>query len=306
MQTKEKKVIGILTTYIPNYSVPQKKGTLGIEHAYFALFSQYGTVVIVTPEESPGDRHIDLLVLPGGPDLSTALTTSTEFTLDNGKDNPVYTQFYKNKFYDWYRSGTPIFGICLGAQAINDRLGGTTTAHGNGHQITGLHKITSYSDKLGIGGKVGVVTDVNSRHHQFIRHHDLAECLMPVSFGGSGREGSPLISNYLLGRGLSIFSDYYVKNKHERDLSKIPKGNTHVEAFIHLTKPVGAVQWHPEDCFERGDDFTRGDLISHKIIEWLLNYKKEVKVPVPASPAESPAAAAAEQPMPENSSTLLN
>jgi len=276
---------------VKNSSRPAKKGTLGIEHAYHSFFSQYGRVAIVTPDELPGERHLDLLVLPGGADLSTAFQKNT-FTLDSGSDNVAFTQFYNNSFSKWVGK-VPIFGICLGMQAINKMLGGTITPHGIGHQLEddGLHGIAYYSNKssgLVLGGTVGATTKVNSRHHQFIRHQDLAECLFPVAFGASHTNRN--VTTALLGQStcpLEVFKEYYYDRTPEK-LHKISPLNTHIEAYTHFELPIGAVQWHPEDLFQRGDAFTRGDLVSHKIIEWLLNWTESEGVEIPVEAKEGP------------------
>jgi gamma-glutamyl-gamma-aminobutyrate hydrolase PuuD len=276
-----KVIIGILTTFVRNQIRPEKRGTMGIEAAYHDLFSQYGEVRIVTPDQDPSEMNIDLLVLPGGADISDALLNNQKFSIKSGSDNPLYTHFYKNSFNKWLEAGVPMFGICLGMQAINVMLGGAVTRHGTGHQLSdnGLHPILSYNKELGIYDGVPtssikrpIETKVNSRHHQFVRHDDLASGLFPISFGKPA--GTVMNRNML---GTSKGNDYgtssvFRYHAGERDVV-IPENNTHIEAFKHTYFPIAAVQWHPEDMVARGEQFTKGDFVSHKLIEWLLNFK---------------------------------
>jgi gamma-glutamyl-gamma-aminobutyrate hydrolase PuuD len=280
--------IGVLNTFLKNNSRPSKKGIMGIEYAYHAWLSQYGEVCLVTPEENPEDRQLDLLVLPGGPDLSNAITGS--YSLNSNQSNIIYDQFYSDyvnnrtgeissaPFFKWVGK-IPILGICLGMQAINFKMGGNITSHGVGHQISDVHDIVVYDKKLKLGGNLGEIVKVNSRHHQFIRPKDLAECFIPVGFGVPNGEKASLSA---LGE---LNNPNFMKLYYEKQYNKLDKMHSHVEAFRHVTLPIAAVQWHPEDLFQMGNIFDRGDKISHKIIEWLLdggNFK--VENPIKDSP----------------------
>lgn len=289
-------LIGILTTFVKS-SLHYKRGTLGIEAGYYELFSQYGKVIIITPESSPEDyAKLDLLVLPGGPDLSVGLQ-STKMSLWQGQDNPVYTTFYKEKVYDWIDSGTPMLGFCLGFQGLNVVLGGTLTPHGIGHVLSypDTHKIAVYSEKLRMKGTA--LHNVNSRHHQFVRLdqkvNDLAECLTPIGFGADIEIKDAAKARQVTGESLAKRKGKQHFDVLEAiildDLSKVPAACTNVEAFIHIKKPIAGVQWHPEDMWR--DTYTRGDAFSHLLIQHLLKRGADrigMLEEVPVKPIDKP------------------
>jgi len=218
-----------LTTAVKNLARPSKNKTIGIEYAYYELFRQFGDVRIVTVDQDPDEIEFDLLVLPGGPDMSVGLTD--EFPINNGPDNPLFTWFYKNQFMKWVQSGTPIFGICLGFQAINTMFGGKTATHVTGH-TEGDHPIICL-DRL---SKKPLDIVVNSRHHQAVWSQELSlelECLAVSQAGTSDK----------------FFA----------------------EAFLHYALPIAGVQWHPEDLFlsdgvRRGDKLTHSIIL--KLLEF--------------------------------------
>lgn len=119
-----------------------------------------------TPEDFGVD--FDLLLLPGGPDYSLALQEHmVDFPFGQGKDCPTYTYFYKHKFACWATAGVPMFGICLGFQALCAKLGNKIVHHMYGHQSAEMH---AHTIKYG-----NAPHKVNSRHHQ---------CVLSLGFKG--------------------------------------------------------------------------------------------------------------------------
>lgn len=276
---QRKKLIGVLVTQA-SHPDSYKGLMIGIEEQYLKLFSQYGRVIAVMPDMQPSDIKLDLLVLPGGADLDTSFTCNGEdMIVGNGSANPMYSQFYRHFLKHWLNAGVPVFGICLGFQALNVCLGGGLTADGPNHNLNGLHPIGIYNEKLGLhlpttktGVKKPYINEVNSRHHQFIRPTQLAKCLLPLAIG-------VMNDNYLKVQddvnNLWEASTYLPKSPtlleyfyHGTVEKNVNKRISHIEAYIHTSQKIAGVQWHPESMWRTA--FERGDEVSHKIIEWLL------------------------------------
>lgn len=274
-----KKLIGILVTQ-GSLTDSYKGNIIGIEEQYLKLFSQYGRVIAVMPDQRPSDIKLDLLVLPGGADLDTSFTCNGEdCVVGNGASNPMYSQFYKFFLKHWLNANVPVFGICLGFQALNVCLGGGLTSDGPNHSLSGLHPIGVYNEKLGLhlpatktGVKKPYKDEVNSRHHQFIRPNQLAKCLLPLAIGVMNDNFLKVqddvnalweASSYLPG------SPGLLKYYFDGTVDKLAnKRISHIEAYIHVSQKIAGVQWHPESMWRTA--FGRGDEVSHKIIEWLL------------------------------------
>ena len=120
---------------------------------------------------------------------------------------------------------------------------------------------------------------VNSRHHQFVRNHDLADCVIPVAMGVMDDESIKNaqlcveVWGYEYGKRkkrIPNLSKHFLSGK----LDKINPKLTHVEAFVHAEEKICAVQWHPEDLHYRHDPFKRGDFVTHRMITWLLSSSK--------------------------------
>jgi gamma-glutamyl-gamma-aminobutyrate hydrolase PuuD len=277
------KIIGILATQ-SNNAEGYKGITIGIEEQYAKLFSQYGKVVCIMPNTLPSDyAKIDLLVLQGGADLDTSFTSDgKDLVVGNGPSNPMYSQFYKHFLNKWIDAGVPIFGICLGAQALNVCLGGGLTPDGPNHSLAGLHPIAVYNEQLGLYTvndskflkiKRPFSTEVNSRHHQFIRPFQLAECLIPIALGvmdDSYLKTQDNINNLWEASSSPSSSPGLLKRFYDRKFTDINKRISHIEAFMHSSKKIAGVQWHPESMWISLSSFTRGCEVSHVIINWLL------------------------------------
>jgi len=211
--------------------------TFGIGKNYYQ-FAEYvldGEVIILTSSMSEGTIRslipsIDLLILPGGADLSAHLYGKRPHPFNTNPDLHK-EDFFVNRLSMFVEANVAIFGICLGFQMLNVFCGGTLTQHVN----TGLHqKETRYSeahdvlvDYLGSRSTV----PVNSHHHQAVRLADLGRELTITAISDEYNKKVPSVS---------------------RDRSPI------VEAFIHESKPIAGVQWHPEEW----NDFHSHDLIS--------------------------------------------
>lgn len=237
----------------------------GMTKNYMKLACQSGgenaRVRMISPDQGPEEMKVDLLILPGGPDLSLALRpeNNSNAWIGQGKDQPYYTHFYCHGLQKWIDARVPMFGICLGSQGLAAHFGAKLITDMHGHQIDKTHSILRLVDEqIGFGSNI---IETNSRHHQAISPDNFPTELEVIAYGGQHE------------------SEFYIlKNEKRRDAIKrinneLVKGHfvpSHVEAFRHTELPIAAVQWHPEDMLYGID--THGDLTSREIISWLLSH----------------------------------
>jgi gamma-glutamyl-gamma-aminobutyrate hydrolase PuuD len=249
-------------------------------------FQQFGKVFMVTPDSLPEHYSLDMLVLPGGADLSLALQSFGQMQYRQGSDNPSYTQFAERRLGNWIASGVPIFGICLGMQMLLNKLGARLNTHIDNHSGTTHYIVTE--TRSGIS-EVPLVTEVNSRHHQGLtikKYLELPEAtkfnIIPVAYS---------LPFWAYKYKEEDRSDKLVAAIHKKGIQACPEGTT-LEAFkcIHETAGIATriagVQWHPEDLTNT-DNVTRGDEISARLIKWLLESSDIMEtVGVPVRPNE--------------------
>lgn len=198
---------------IPGWLLASGAG-FGVSMPYISYLSQFGRPVILTPEDDVRD-DIDLLFLPGGGDLlTTRYEQIPQFT--TGAANQILEHFDQFMLPEYLKLGVPIIGVCRGLQTLNVALGGSLTQHLRYHVQSefpeqGVHEL-SFADKY--KNLANKVAKVNSRHHQCI--DEIADELEIVAWAKEG--------------------------KHV--LSHIP------EVVVGKTRPIFAVQYHPEDCYE--------------------------------------------------------
>jgi len=146
-------------------------GVVGVQAAYFDYFQDYGDVVIINPIVDVPDESLDLLVLPGGPDILDGTPTT-----DTGSPDVFFEFFDKYVLWQYIQlAEMPILGVCRGFQTLNRHFGGRITQH--------VHNTYSIPrDKL---VETITMTDketfkVNSMHHQAVFVEQLAadlECI---------------------------------------------------------------------------------------------------------------------------------
>ena len=257
------------------------------EHIGERITGQAANVRIVTPDQNPSEMGLDLVILPGGPDLSLAIRPEGSSYIGQGKDCQTYTAFYSSEnFGAWVDSGIPLFGICLGSQALANHFGCKLATDGVGHQIphNGTHGVLVMQDKA-----VETKTDIhhmNSRHHQFILLGD-----EQFNYGDLKVicYGYPYDYDTEPPKGVSYetLASRLARNLTGTDSSlAVP---SHIEAFRHKSKKIAAVQWHPEDMKYPITDI--GDSVTWKLINWLLKDNGPGEDPVPAPKLEEYAVA---------------
>jgi gamma-glutamyl-gamma-aminobutyrate hydrolase PuuD len=118
---------------IPSY--PLGENSFGVGKAYIEWASTFGNVTMLTLDE-PIRENLDLIILPGGPDVAPSRYGRMESTYI-GKPCP-YREFFDTNILPLYmEKRVPIFGICRGFQSMVVMKGMSLTQHmyhkSNGH-----------------------------------------------------------------------------------------------------------------------------------------------------------------------------
>ena len=194
---------------------------------YLELISRFGKPHIIFPGEELAD--IDLLLLPGGLDVAPQSFGAVP-TFKTGNQD-VFKQFFYDKRLSLYiDAGIPIFGICLGFQMLAVYFGSTMEQHLWRHpQSPGRSMAGHTVDPLPAAVNYAAQPfEVNSHHHQGVFLHGLSDELEPLALAKADPDSELML----------------------------------VEAFRHRSKPIMAVQWHPEEWFDAFSCMMINDLLS--------------------------------------------
>ena len=106
-----KKIIGI-----PMFNIGEN--SVGCTKPYLEYFKSFGTIVLLSPDTFIPD--LDLLVLPGGKDVSIG---NEDFSFYNSDNERFLEHFDKFTLPKYIESVTPIFGVCRGFQTLAKTFG---------------------------------------------------------------------------------------------------------------------------------------------------------------------------------------
>ncbi len=214
------------TIGIPGYR-SEDGSVFGAGSNYLELISRFGKPYIIFPDEE--FARVDLLVLPGGLDIAPQSFDALP-TFKTGNQDVFKQYFYDKRLSTYIDAGVPVFGICLGFQMLAVYFGSAMEQHLWRHPQSAGRSVAAHTvEPLPAAANYAVAPfEVNSHHHQGVLLHSLSPQLEPLA--------------------LAKLDPY--------------SNETLVEAFYHKTKPIMAVQWHPEEWF---------DAFSCRLIEDLLS-----------------------------------
>ncbi|MBQ3078248.1 MAG: gamma-glutamyl-gamma-aminobutyrate hydrolase family protein [Clostridia bacterium] len=186
------------------------KPFMGLTWNYYNAVTRAGGMPILLPYCGDMDEYIEMcdgLILTGGYDIDPALY-GEEVKYNTVEITRVRDDLETALWEKWIKTGKPVFGICRGLQFINTSLGGTL-----------------YQD---IPVQCGVI------------HSDVVH---KITLG----EGTWL-------RGLFKNAELTVNSFHHQGVKEVGKGlvvaaradDGMVEAVVHESLPIFAVQFHPE------------------------------------------------------------
>lgn len=212
---------------------PTGPNSFGVTIPYIEFFSKFGIVDLIMPNETKV-RNLDLLVLPGGPDVDTSRYLGEEpLSFAIGKTCPFRERFDRVLLPKYLDKTTPIFGICRGHQSLAVTFGAQLEQHMH-HETNKESNRTEQVHKVIVDHSVAdlipelssVDFKVNSIHHQTVLDDGLPSCIKVLA------RYSPEIREY----------------------------GGEIEAITYFPEyPAHTVQWHPEEI---EDDFSI-HLINH-------------------------------------------
>jgi gamma-glutamyl-gamma-aminobutyrate hydrolase PuuD len=157
-------------------------GGYGIPTSYLNFFSKFGHVTMITHNEVDVRYDLDLLVLPGGPDVDPAryLDNTDELSLFIGKSCPFRERFDRVLLPKYIDAGISIFGICRGHQSLAVYFGGTLTQdmyHETNdtdrtklvHDVVLIPKLDIDTLKINNLSSTPNTFKINSIHHQTVK-----------------------------------------------------------------------------------------------------------------------------------------
>jgi putative glutamine amidotransferase len=153
---------------------PHPEMALGM--TYLKAIEAAGGMPVVLPPLGDADALLDRLdgiCLSGGPDLDPDAYGASDRHVELGPTEPDLDAFELALARAADVRGTPLLGICRGAQALNVARGGTLHQHVAGHRQTEPATATTHSVHVTEGSRLATLVGVrplrvNSFHHQAV------------------------------------------------------------------------------------------------------------------------------------------
>ncbi|MGH2944804.1 MAG: gamma-glutamyl-gamma-aminobutyrate hydrolase family protein [Solirubrobacteraceae bacterium] len=153
---------------------PHAEMALGM--TYLRAIEAAGGMPVVLPPLGDAEaflERLDAVCLSGGPDLDPAAYGAADRHAELGPTEPALDEFELALARAADRRGTPILGVCRGAQALNVARGGTLHQHLPGHRQDAAAAATTHSVRVTAGSRLARIVGagslaVNSFHHQAV------------------------------------------------------------------------------------------------------------------------------------------
>lgn len=183
---------------------------VGNDYIDFIVYRLTGEPVVLSPS-SPIHDDLNLLILPGGPDINPLRYNSIP-RFETGKPDPIREFFDVRHLPAYIENKTPIFGICRGLQSLAVHFGAILWQHMT-HETNPDHDPYKHVHGINILSHANKKINVNSRHHQSVVRESLKDTDIAI-------------------------------------LATHSKWSADVEAIAVNGLPIRAVQYHPEDLSE--------------------------------------------------------
>lgn len=219
------------------------ENSFGSTIPYIAYAGRFGEVVPLMPEHTVRE-DLDLLILPGGPDVNPLNYGETPGYY-TGKPDMFKEHFDRKYLQQYIDAGVPIFAICRGHQALAVHLGAKLIQHMN-HETTNVSvdptKIVHdmvFTPEFTTRHEFTptTFTGVNSRHHQVVAEDTLPDELVIIA-----RHKSFTKANQ---------KQYYTDNT--------------IEMMAHRELPIVTLQSHAEDTYDKMTQQFLDNVILHLI-----------------------------------------
>jgi putative glutamine amidotransferase len=177
------------------------ENSFGVTLPYIEFFSEYGNVEIISATEE-NVRDVDLLVLPGGPDVDPSRYGVTRLDYRMGKQCPFRERFDNVLLPKYVEEKIPIFGICRGHQSFAV-YNGATLVQDMYHSTNSSHDRSKLVHKLKFNNDIifyGLIAEknnfeVNSIHHQTVDSVNLPPNIDVLAYNPSDNEIEALAYN---------------------------------------------------------------------------------------------------------------
>lgn len=214
--------------------------TMGATIPYIEYLSKWGFVRLVGVTDNIEDvmNQIDVLVVPGGPDVDSKRYNETPH-VKNSNPSPYYEWLDLNLLTPWIQQGRPTIGICRGAQTINVVMGGTLAQHIVGHSLFQNENRSSRKDEMFTDIEGYNIYKINSIHHQCIK--DIAEGLEVIGWGQLYKNDPNTNKNWKFFK-----HDYTKKDKNSEPIKSTNLYYSVPELIVGKEKPIVLAQFHPK------------------------------------------------------------
>ena len=207
MSKEKRPIIGI-----PGHKLGDNSFGANIDHLDF--ISKFGNARILFPWDE--DVDLDLLYLPGGPDILPSRYGQYPGFYTSNPD--LFRQYFFDEILPKYiKKGTPLFGVCLGMQILNVAFNGTLTQDLKYHaQSKDRWQKGHDVYTVGMNRKIGKF-EVNSHHHQGVTYKDMSKEFDMLVYADNEEDGENCIVEAFLHKelpigGVNIERHYYASN----------------------------------------------------------------------------------------------
>ncbi len=210
-----KKLIGI----VANES--ETEGRFWVNTNYIRYYQTYGTVTLIDPHDPQVNEDLNLLVLPGGADISPG-RYGMYHNVDISFPNRALETWDAITLPKYVKIGMPMYCVCRGHQSINVFFGGTLNHHDPFHPHSSQDgQLAHY---VGTADKKFMAYS-SSNHHQTVRGRDIAPCFTPLLWSFEARN---------------------VQNDNKKWVIQPGDQEDIVESMMHNDLPIFTSQYHAE------------------------------------------------------------